>query len=157
MRSLYQSFVYLLKLTAHLGLYTLLFAQAICMYRPTCTSVECEKNALIKYPIGKLYTKGNAKLYSCALSIQWILVIVGFWHESTFTRSAFVLNNNSPVTIISNLMEVPNPCWDILPVATILISDSILVRIGFQARHDPTSSLTNRYGVVICCGEVDYS
>lgn len=113
-------------------MYTLILFQAICTdwLLPTVSVLD---QAINLYIIGKLHKKGDKRLYSLALILLWIAVIVSFTSDWSATRPAFVADNNSSFAIYFALgTNDPGPAsfGFIAAVIGIILSDSILVSIA---------------------------
>lgn len=66
-------------------------------------------------------------MYSSALIFLWITVIVAWIDFWRFSRSAFVVDNMSPITIFNKFQET-SFIFLTANIMTIVISDAILVR-----------------------------
>lgn len=68
----------------------------------------------------------------------------------------YVLNNTSPGTMLDSGQDASrNPLLNIPSVLSLVIADSILVRITFYTRA-PESQIF-RYGAALYCGKADMS
>lgn len=84
-------------------------------------------NVIIDLLLEKLYQKTCKTFYCGILATLWILNMIAFANDWTMSRSAFVVNNNSPMAIVGAVNEVTFPFPFIPSLLVILIADSILV------------------------------
>lgn len=133
-----------------LGIYTLIFIQALCM-RIQIIVIKCEKMHWWKLP-GKLFSKRNKTLYLSALILLWISTITSLACIWADIRAGFVVNNNSILGILDGFKAAPRVLEAITTLVNILTADAILVSSVVPASVFPLQIW--RYGAAISCGEI---